>query len=127
MKAIFLFAILFLLIGMNAYAKHYAFSGLGYRTYYLNKKGLPHGKLYDSDITYKIVIDTEDSCATVQLQYGEYYKFKIGSVSVSENPCEGTYIYCDQGITFNIYTDESNKRRLILKAPKVVSIFYIEE
>ncbi len=124
MKALFLVALLFFLIGMNAYAEHYDFSG-GYRTYYLHKNGKCRGKPFDSDISYRIILDTEDSCATVELQYGEFYKFKIGSVSVSENPCEGTYIYCDQGVTFNLYNDTSNNRRLLLKTPKVASIFDI--
>jgi hypothetical protein len=127
MKTLFLFLFLFVLIGTSAYAEHYDFSGIGYRTYYLHKNGKCRGKPFDSDISYRIILDTEDSCATVQLQYGEFYKFKIERVTVSENPRQGTILFCDQGVTFNLYNDISNKRRLLLKTHKVASIFYIEE
>jgi hypothetical protein len=120
----FIVSITLALISFSASADTFTFRGSEYRTYYVNDAGLPKSDALTSHIDYKIIINTDNDYVVVKVG-DDVYKFNILNKEVNSDPYKGIYIYCDKGITLNLYTDSSDNRHIILKAPKVISVFDI--
>lgn len=120
----FIVGIALALISFSASADTFTFKGNGYRSYYTNSQGLPVGDPITSNVDYKIVINVDRDYVTVNVS-NDYFKFNILNREVNTDSYKGIYIYCDQDIVFNLYSDPSGNKHIIMRSPKVISVFDI--
>ena len=111
------------LINFSAFAGNYEFRGDNYRSYHVNSKGEAYGDPFYSYVDFKIVVNTDYDYVTVQVNHDKLYKFDILDQKAYSDPFKGIYFYCSENITINLYTTSDGEKHIMLKAPKVTSIF----